>query len=74
MTRAKFKCNSVTKQTGWGEHEFLYSAKFGVVNGNSEENKSFFASTPSGMIEIATVKEDHFEVGKEYFIDFTKAE
>lgn len=73
-TRAKFKCNSVSKSTGWGDHQFIYTADFSVVMGNSEENKTFFASTPTGTIKMGTIKEDHFEVGKEYFIDFTIAE
>lgn len=70
-TRAKFRCNSVTKYEGWGDHKFLYSAKFHVAPANNDENKLFFASTPSGTIEISTVREDHFEPGKEYYIDFT---
>jgi hypothetical protein len=72
--RAKFKCSSITKQLGWGENKFLFAAKFNVVMGTSEENKLFFASTPSGEISVSTVLEDHFEVGKEYFVDFTVAE
>lgn len=73
-TRAKFKCNSVTKQLGWGNNKFVYNAKFNVVMGNSEENNQFFTATPSGTIELSTVKEDHFEVGKDYYIDFNIAE
>lgn len=73
-TRAKFKCTSVTKSTGWGDIKFLYNAKFNVVGGNNEENKVFFASTPTGTIDIGTIKEDHFEVGKEYFVDFIVSE
>ena len=71
-TRAKFRCQSVTKQEGWGGAKFVYNAKFFVVTGNSEENKQFFASTPTGTIEIGTVREDFFEPGEEYFVDFTK--
>lgn len=71
-TRAKFKCNSVTKQEGWGGAKFVYNAKFFVVTGNSDENKQFFASTPTGTIEIGTVREDFFEPGEEYYVDFTK--
>ena len=73
-TRAKFKCNSVTKRQGWGNFKFLYEATFSPVGGDSEENKSFFAATPSGTISLSTIKDDHFEVGKEYYIDFTVAE
>lgn len=74
-TRAKFHCNSVTKRKGWsGTPEFLYEAEFSVVTSGSEENKNFFASTPSGNIKIGTVRENQFEVGKDYFIDFSPAE
>ena len=75
-TRAKFTCVSVTKSKHWNqaEHEFNYAAKFNVVMGNSEENKKFFAATPSGTIEISTIVSDEFEPGKDYFIDFTICE
>lgn len=74
QTRAKFTCTEVSKRTGWGENKFLFAAKFNAVIGNNDENKAFFAATPSGVIEISTVKEDHFEVGKNYFVDFTVAD
>lgn len=76
--RCKVKCVSVTKRldTCWdpisqksGER-FVYDAKFYPVSGGSEENKRFFASTPSGNIELSTIREDEFVPGKEYYIDF----
>ena len=74
QTRAKFTCTEVSKRTGWGEHKFLYAARFNAVTENSDENKTFFATTPRGTIEVSTVKEDHFEVGKTYYVDFTVSE
>jgi len=74
QTRAKFRCHEVAKRTGWNGIEFLYAAKFTVVSGDNEENKKFFASTPSGTIDISTVREDHFKVGKNYYVDFSEAE
>lgn len=74
MIRAKFTCTEVAKRTGWGEHKYLYAAKFTPVTSGSDENKSFYAATPAGQIEISTVKEDHFEVGKCYYVDFSLAE
>ena len=66
MIRAKFICHSVTKfKSGWGDYPIHYNFKFQAVTGGSEENKSFFASTPSGMIELSSVKEDLFEVGQD---------
>lgn len=70
-TRAKFTCNEVAKRKGWSGNEFVYAAKFSVVCSDNDENKSFFASTPSGSIEISTIRSDHFEVGKQYYVDFT---
>lgn len=51
--------------------------KFGVVQSGSEENKAFFASTPSGTIILSTVNRaawQQFELNKEYYIDFERAE
>jgi len=74
QTRAKFQCYEVTKSKGWsGTPAFLYSAKFQVVTATNEENKKFFTSTPSGSIEIRTYREDQFQPGEEYYIDFIPA-
>jgi hypothetical protein len=72
-TRAKFKCTEIAKREGWGDNKVLFGASFVAVGGNSEENKKFFAASPSGSIKIDTVREDHFQVGQEYFVDFTPA-
>lgn len=73
MTRAKFKCTSVTKQVGWAAHPFLWSATFTPVAGGSPENDAFYAASPAGQIALSTVAADHFEVGVEYYVDFTPA-
>lgn len=49
---------------------------YAVVDG-SEENKKFFAATPSGSINLGTINPEaaaQFEPGKEYYVDFTPAE
>jgi len=74
MTRCKFECVGVTKRKGWGGHPFLHDAEFQAVTSGSEESKSFFAATPSGKLNVATVVPDIFEVGKTYFIDITPAD
>lgn len=74
MTRAKFQCTAVTKRKGWSGAPFVYEAEFSAVMGDSEENKAFFAASPSGNIKLGTVRSDHFEVGKSYYVDFTEAE
>ena len=74
-TRAMFRCQAVEKVEGWGDHPFLYNSKFNAVSGrDGEEAKKFFAASPSGSLTLQTVREDHFEVGKCYYLDFTPAE
>jgi hypothetical protein len=70
--RAKFVVDSISK-TRYGHH----SIKLSPVSGGSEENKTFWKYTPSGNIEFQCVNDDavnQFEVGKEYYVDFTPAE
>lgn len=78
MTRCKMRCTEVAKQIGWGDHPIIYAAKFRVVmpshDGPSDENKKFFAATPSGEITLGTIRDDHFEVGRVYHVDFTPAD
>jgi hypothetical protein len=74
-TRAKFQCTSVTKSKHWdGTGRFIFNAKMTPVTSGSEENKEFFAATPSGTIELGQFNEELFVPGKEYFVDFTEAE
>lgn len=44
------------------------------MTGGSAENDSFFRWTPAGSIELWAVKPGHFEVGRDYFVDFSPAE
>jgi hypothetical protein len=48
-----------------------------AVYSGSEENKKFFELTPNGRISLDTVNPEvfaQFELGKEYYVDFTPAE
>ncbi len=74
MTRCKFECVSVTKRKGWGGHAVLHDAELLAVMSGSDENKAFFAATPSGKLNVATVVPDMFEVGKAYYLDISVAE
>jgi hypothetical protein len=65
------KYNSETKQY---DQTPLDTANLGVVTGDSEENKQFFASTPSGELKVGLHVPGAFEVGKEYYIDIIPAE
>lgn len=52
------------------------TCKFQAVTSGSEENKSFFASTPSGEISLSMTSPEawkNFELNKEYYVDFTQA-
>lgn len=78
--RAKFYCSSVTKTIGGrynsdGKYEqgVVYNYRFQAVTSGSKENESFYASTPSGTIELQSVRDDLFEINKEYYLDFTPA-
>lgn len=75
--RAKFKCVNVSKSENWNKKpgkEFLYTAVLNAVAGGSPENEKFWEATPSGGINLASILPDAFEVGKEYFVDFSSVE
>jgi hypothetical protein len=80
--QAKFTCTSIKKysSTVWDtegknhKQGFAYAYEFQAVTGTSEENKSFFASTPTGNLSMSAVRDDLFEPGKSYYLDFTLAE
>ncbi len=47
-----------------------------LITEGSEENKTFYAYTPGGSLELNCLNEPaakFFEVGKEYYLDFTEA-
>ena len=72
--RIKVVCN--TKQTYGGDNWTSTNLVFSPVYTGSEENKQFFAATPGGTCQFYTVNPTataQFEIGKEYYIDFTPA-
>lgn len=70
--RAKFVCTEMAKKRDWyGKNLYLYSYHFNVIVDTSEENKAFFAATPSGEVTLSSVKDDLFTVGQDYYLDFT---
>lgn len=74
--RAKFVVQSITRQKGWGGFAEIQSIRLSAVTGGSEEDKKFFAATPSGTVELGTVNPaagNYFELGQAYYLDFTKA-
>ena len=77
QVRAKFKVNSITRQPGWNDLKEIHTIELTPVTGNSEENKRFYAATPSGSIKLSVVKGEvgkQFDLNDEFYVDFTKAE
>lgn len=73
--RCKFRCNSITKRLDSykSENKFVHTYEFSAVYDGSEENKKFFAYTPSGTLNVGAFRDDLFEPGLEYYIDITLA-
>lgn len=73
--RAKFKVVSI-KRTQFMDGPGSVVELSPVVSG-SAENKEFYKWTPSGRIELGTINEsaaEQFEIGKDYYVDFSKAD
>lgn len=71
MVRAKFKVDETSKN--------VYNEKviLSPVSSGSRENEDFFKTTPSGKIELWVKNPEvmkQFEVGKQFYIDFTAVE
>ena len=43
-------------------------------DGESEENKAFWAATPAGKLELTSILHDAFEVGRDYYLDIIPCE
>ena len=73
MVRAKFKVSEIT-QRDFGKSITLNP----VYSSDPEsENGKFYKQTPGGTIVLSTVNEDaskQFEIGKQFYVDFTLAE
>jgi len=73
--KAKFKVDAI-ERTKYSEKE-LQTIKLSPVTSGSDENKQFWAFTPCGSITLGMVNAEaasQFELGAEYYVDFTKAE
>jgi hypothetical protein len=82
VVRAKVKCSSVKEQdnTYYKEVDGKYVAnvvrswsyEFKFAGGHeSAENKRFWDASPSGSLNLSVVKDNLYEVGQWYYIDFT---
>lgn len=83
--RAKFRVDSITQHsTGkWVDNKCvaveMRTVKLMPVYSSdpNHENKKFWDATPTGAIEIGCANLEaaaQFELGKEYYVDFTPAE
>jgi len=74
MVRAKFVCRLVEKTYPEANYNTVV---LDPVTTGSKENEAFYEATPGGGIELQIVKNETaqlFEVGKEYYVDFTPVE
>lgn len=75
MVRAKFRVESKKRSQHWeGRVDINMQPVCSDVEGS--ENKQFWEATPAGDIQLSTVNPkaaEQFEVGQEYYVDFTKA-
>lgn len=62
------------------ESKEMRSLRFSPVYGNNNpnhENSKFWAASPSGSITLGTINPEawsQFELGKDYYVDFSPAE
>lgn len=69
--RCKFRVATVEKYPDGGG-----TVKLNPVYSGSPENEAFYKATPSGDITFYSINENaigKFEVGKEFYVDFTAA-
>lgn len=77
--RAKFTVVAIKRQK-YGRDQEVHTVEMSPVYGNGDanhENTKFWQATPQGRVELGCVNQaaaEQFELGKEYYLDFTKAE
>lgn len=77
QVRAKFTVTEKAQRKYGADGVLQTTVKMSPVTSGSDENKEFYQYTPSGNIDLGTVNPsvvDAFEIGKEYYVDFTPAE
>lgn len=85
--RAKFRVTSIEPRFGTVinkvndkpvyEAGTIYEITLSPVIANTPENAAFFAATPAGSIVLQTIRQnaaDQFEIGAQYYVDFTRAD
>lgn len=76
--RAKFRVTEKNNRAPYNaDGKPTCTVVLSAVNGEKAENKSWAKYTPSGQLTMSIDNPeayDAFELGKEYFLDFTPAE
>ena len=68
--RAKFYCASKIEQV-YPKGAPVCSYVFYPAASGNEENKAVPEAVPAGKLELASANDHLFEIGKEYYLDFT---
>lgn len=68
--RAKFYCASKIEQV-YPKGAPVCSYVFYPAASGDEVNKAPSAAIPAGKLELASANDHLFEIGKEYYLDFT---
>ena len=68
--RAKFYCASKIEQVH-AKGAPICSYVFHLVTSGDAENQALFEASPAGKLELASANGNLFEIGKEYYLDFT---
>ena len=72
--RCKFTCISKREYKQYN-NELAFDYEFNAtMNDKSEENKTFWKYTPSGKLNVSTVNDSSFIVGKDYYLDLIEVE
>lgn len=83
MVRAKFKVDAKEETFNGVDVQVtvkmtpVYPKASGEKTENEHENKVFWKYTPAGELRLSTINKaasDQFELGKEYYLDFTPVE
>ena len=76
--RAKVQCYSIREsiydsyKDGKTIRTPSWSYEFKFAGGHeSEENSKFWSASPNGSVKLDSVKQNLFEVGQWYYLDFT---
>jgi hypothetical protein len=75
--RAKFKVQSYETGLQGNPPEECRTIKMTAVYGDSEENRKYFKYTPNGSISLGILNQEawkQFELGKEYYVEFSPAD